>query len=381
MLIETCLRIWKRIARAALAATVLGAVLAGCASAPAPQSSTNAADYKGRAVTRTEGGVRVSTAVAVGRRERRGLRRAAREAARSSPSGSKSRTAKTAPTICCRRDSIRISFPPPKRPKRCRSGELAERRAELDRRFRELAFHNPVLPGATTLGVRADEPRRGREARPDRPGRERAREDVLDPRDRARLSRRLPCERSVPAGHLPARGDRELHRRRRLPGGARGAALLCDQQDRLEERRSAQSGGRGRPRRCLSRARAPRLAPDRGEVVGIGLADGDIRAFARALPVCAGERSLPVRPGPGPRAAEGARQHPPAQPPAALAEPDALPRQAGVGRPDQPRHRQPPDHPFADASRPTRSTPTWTKRAPRWPRTWPIRRILPSSGS
>ena len=63
MLIETCLRIWKRIARAALAATVLGAVLAGCASAPAPQSSTNAADYKGRAGTRTEGGVRVSTAV------------------------------------------------------------------------------------------------------------------------------------------------------------------------------------------------------------------------------------------------------------------------------------------------------------------------------
>src|SRR5688500_13683944 len=60
MLIETCLRIGKCIARRALATAVLGAMLAGCASAPAPQSSANAADYKGRAVTRTDGGVRVS---------------------------------------------------------------------------------------------------------------------------------------------------------------------------------------------------------------------------------------------------------------------------------------------------------------------------------
>ena len=32
------------------------------------------------------------------------------------------------------------------------SGESSERKVELDRRFRQLAFHNPVLPGATTSG-------------------------------------------------------------------------------------------------------------------------------------------------------------------------------------------------------------------------------------
>ena len=59
-------------------------------------------------------------------------------------------------------------------------------------------------------------------------------------------------------------------------------ALPCcvTNKERLEERRSAQSGGGGRPRRCLSRVRASRLAPDRAEVVGVDQEDGDIRAFA-----------------------------------------------------------------------------------------------------
>ncbi len=61
------------------------------------------------------------------------------------------------------------------------------------------------------IGVRADQPRRGRQARPGRPGCERAREDILDPHDRARLPRRLPRQRSVQARDLSAREDRGLH--------------------------------------------------------------------------------------------------------------------------------------------------------------------------
>ena len=89
---------------------------------------------------------------AVGRRERHRVWRAACNDDQSSPSGSKSRTAKTARTICCRRDSIRISFPLPKRPKRLHRASRRTRKSELDRRFRQLAFRNPVLPGATTSG-------------------------------------------------------------------------------------------------------------------------------------------------------------------------------------------------------------------------------------
>ena len=98
-----------------------------------------------------------------------------------------------------------------------RSGRSARRRAARpsSRRARP-ALSSARVPQSRPsrrddIGVRADEPRRGRQARADRPGRERARENILDPHDRARLSRRLPGERSVPAGDLFAREDRELH--------------------------------------------------------------------------------------------------------------------------------------------------------------------------
>ena len=74
------------------------------------------------------------------------------QTARSSPSGSKSRTARTAPTTCCRRDSIRTSFPLPKRPKRLHRTSRRSRKPSSTDAFVELAFRNPVLPGATTSG-------------------------------------------------------------------------------------------------------------------------------------------------------------------------------------------------------------------------------------
>ena len=51
-----------RMAWRTLATALVAGALAGCASS-APQSPTTELDYKSRAVTRTDGGVRVSTAV------------------------------------------------------------------------------------------------------------------------------------------------------------------------------------------------------------------------------------------------------------------------------------------------------------------------------
>ena len=68
--------------------------------------------------------------------------------------------------------------------------------------------------------------------------------------------------------------------------------------------------------------------------------DRHVRVFRRALRQCIRERSLSVRAGAGPGVAESPRHHPPAQSLAAVAQPDALPWQARVGRPDQPGHRR-----------------------------------------
>ena len=52
-----------RMVRHVLSATAIVAALAGCASQPPPTTSL---DYKSRAVTRSDGGLRVSTAVLSG---------------------------------------------------------------------------------------------------------------------------------------------------------------------------------------------------------------------------------------------------------------------------------------------------------------------------
>ena len=130
---------------------------------------------------------------AVGRRERHRVRRAACNDDQSSPSGSRSRTAKTAPTTCCRRDSIRISFPASEAAEALASGESPEQTGGARPALSPARVPQPCPARRDDIGVRADEPRRGREARADRPGRERAGENLLDPHDRARLSRRLPC--------------------------------------------------------------------------------------------------------------------------------------------------------------------------------------------
>jgi LssY-like putative type I secretion system component LssY len=151
MLIETCLRIWKRIARPALAAAVLGAVLAGCASAPAPQSSIGAAEYKDRAGTRTDGGVRVSAAPLS----------ADESAAVYGVPLAKLRIQPVWIEVENREDRAYFLLSPGLDPNFYPASEAAEAlalgqpdewRAELEQRFRKLAFHNPVAPGETVSG-------------------------------------------------------------------------------------------------------------------------------------------------------------------------------------------------------------------------------------
>mgnify|MGYP003693789855 CR=1 FL=1 len=95
-------------------------------------------------------------------------------------------------------------------------------------------------------------------------------------------------------------------------------------------------------------AGSPRLDSDGGHLEGIGDADDELRHVTGAIPIRADQQPVPVWSPAGHRVAKGARQYSPAKSSAALAKLDALPRQARLGRPDQPRHRQPDDNPFAD---------------------------------
>ncbi|WP_199229434.1 LssY C-terminal domain-containing protein [Azospirillum sp. TSO22-1] len=130
-----------------LAATVVAAALAGCTSTPLP---TNI-DYKSRAVTRTEGGVRISAAVL---------------------SAEESVTVYGVPLAKKSIQPVWIEvenrddrayfllspgldpnfFPASEAAEAFTPGDPPDRTLELDRRFWHLAFHNPVPPGATTSG-------------------------------------------------------------------------------------------------------------------------------------------------------------------------------------------------------------------------------------
>lgn len=138
----------NRIARRVLAAAVVAAAVAGCASTPPPTASI---DYKSRAVTRTEGNVRISTTVL---------------------SAEESVTVYGVPLAKKSIQPVWIEvenrenrayyllspgldpnfFPASEAAEAFASGDSHDGKAELDRRFRQLAFRNPVLPGATTSG-------------------------------------------------------------------------------------------------------------------------------------------------------------------------------------------------------------------------------------
>lgn len=136
------------LARILQVAAVVAAVLTGCASPP--QSSTSQSDYKSRAVTRTDGGVRVSAATLSAEESaavygaplaKRGIQPVWIEV--------ENREDRAYYLLS---PGLDPNFYPASEAAEALAGDSAARRAELDRHFRDLAFRNPVKPGTTTSG-------------------------------------------------------------------------------------------------------------------------------------------------------------------------------------------------------------------------------------
>jgi hypothetical protein len=132
----------------ALVLALLANTLGGCASL-APKSPTTEADYKSRAVTRAEGKLRVSTAVLS----------ADESAAVYGVLLAKWRIQPVWVEIENHEEQAYYLLYPGLDPNFFPASEAAEglspaspERATLTRRFRQLAFRNPVPPGATTSG-------------------------------------------------------------------------------------------------------------------------------------------------------------------------------------------------------------------------------------
>ncbi len=137
-----------RIVMQVLAVCLVGCVLAGCA---ATRSMVSVPGYQNRAVTRTEGGLEVSTAV---------LSPAESAMLYGVPLANK----KIQPVwieVQNREDRSYFLLSPGLAPNFFPASEAAEafagatsrdQQIELDRRFRALAFHNPVRPGETVAG-------------------------------------------------------------------------------------------------------------------------------------------------------------------------------------------------------------------------------------
>src|SRR5262245_29322562 len=150
MPLEKCLEIGKSMARPALAAAVFGVALAGCASAP-PQSSGSETDYRARVVTQTEAGVRVS-AVALSPQESAAVYGVPLANRRIQPVWIEVENREDRAYFLLSPGLDPDFYPASEAAEAMALGESPERRAELDRRFRSLAFHNPVRPGETVSG-------------------------------------------------------------------------------------------------------------------------------------------------------------------------------------------------------------------------------------
>ncbi len=137
----------SRIVIQVLGAVVAALALVDCTSTP-PAASL---DYKSRAATRTEDGVRVSTAVL-----------SADESAAVYGVPLATRSIQPVWIEVENRDDRAYYllspgldpnfFPASEASEALASGKSPDRKEEFDRRFRELAFHNPVPPGATNSG-------------------------------------------------------------------------------------------------------------------------------------------------------------------------------------------------------------------------------------
>ena len=133
-----------------LATALVAGALASCASF-APQSPTTELDYKSRAVTRVEGGVRVSTAV-LSTDESAMVYGVPLATKAIQPVWIEVENREEQAYFLLSPGLDPNFFPASEAAEALASGSSREQQATLDRRFRQLAFRNPVLPGATTSG-------------------------------------------------------------------------------------------------------------------------------------------------------------------------------------------------------------------------------------
>jgi len=130
---------------------VLGAVaalaLVGCTSMPPAMSL----DYKTRAATRTEGGVRVST-TALSADESAAVYGVPLAKRSIQPVWIEIENREDRAYYLLSPGLDPNFFPASEASETVASGESPDQKVELGRRFRQLAFRNPVLPGATTSG-------------------------------------------------------------------------------------------------------------------------------------------------------------------------------------------------------------------------------------
>ncbi|HZO03516.1 MAG TPA: LssY C-terminal domain-containing protein [Burkholderiales bacterium] len=129
-------------------AALCGALLFGCASPQQP--STSQADYKSRAVTRSDGGLRVSAAT-LSAKESASVYGAPLASQRIQPVWIEVENREDRPYFLLSPGLDPNFYPASEAAEAMAQGNLY-RLAELDRRFRDLAFRNPVPPGATVSG-------------------------------------------------------------------------------------------------------------------------------------------------------------------------------------------------------------------------------------
>lgn len=132
-----------------LAAAVVSAALAGCASTAA--AVRDVADYKQRAVTRVDGRVRVSTA-ALSSEESAAVYGVPLAKKSIQPVWIEVENHDDRAYYLMSPGLDPNFFPASETAETFASGDSREQVAALDRRFGELAFHNPVRPGTTVSG-------------------------------------------------------------------------------------------------------------------------------------------------------------------------------------------------------------------------------------
>ncbi|WNC95064.1 LssY C-terminal domain-containing protein [Paraburkholderia sp. FT54] len=138
----------NRIVMQILVAIFVGCTLAGCAATP---STVSVPGYRNRSVTRTEGGIEVSTAVLSSEESAAvyGVPLAERDI---QPVWIEVRNREDRSYFLLSPGLDPNFFPASEAAEAFAGTESHDQRADLDRRFRGLAFHNPVRPGETVSG-------------------------------------------------------------------------------------------------------------------------------------------------------------------------------------------------------------------------------------